>query len=86
MQGLHLSNDRAIYHHVDTFERALNLYRDERFEEAAELVSSCLFFSLLCAKAAWLSAKPGTVDKLRKKGMGGWGQPGMHAFRLIDLL
>ena len=42
MQGLHLSDDRAIYQHMETFQRALNLYRGQRFEEAAELVSGCL--------------------------------------------
>eukprot|EP01046_Picozoa_sp_COSAG06_P022879 COSAG06_NODE_1794_length_8377_cov_116.203068_6_plen_75_part_00 len=40
LQGLDLSAARPIYGHVEKFERALNLYRAEDFDKAAELVSS----------------------------------------------
>lgn len=39
VQGLKLFDDRPIYEHVETFQQALNLYRGEDFEKAAELVS-----------------------------------------------
>jgi hypothetical protein len=36
-----LADDLPIDQHVEAFERALNLYRGQQFEQAAELVSAC---------------------------------------------
>ena len=41
-----MSDNRPIYDHVETFERALNLYRGENFEQAAALVSDKAAISL----------------------------------------
>ena len=53
LQGLDLSAARAIYGHVEKFERALNLYRAEDFGKAAELVSSRVQIGFPTAYSAW---------------------------------
>jgi hypothetical protein len=54
-----LADDLPIYQHVEAFERALNLYRGQQFEQAAELVSACSHsHQYTIMRAAWFAATP----------------------------